>query len=360
MENTLNLPSFSVGEKIYDKVPDICRKFGDKVAILGGKTALSKALPALQEVLNNNAFTVTAVLPYGGIASMQAAEGLAHLPEVQQADMLFAVGGGRAIDTVKVVGDLLSKPVFSFPTLASNCAPITQLSILYHHDTKEFSRLYPLKTCPEHCFINLSVILDSPYEYFWAGIGDALSKQYETSFSVRNEKLNFRNRLGLQIALDCSPQLYKYGIDALKDHRAGICSAALAETAVVIIINTGFVSIACDLNYSSSLAHALYYGATVLPQGEKHLHGAIVNYGTLVLLAMDKDWDNFYELLSFSKATKLPCSLADLDIYDPEEIKAMIRAAMQTDDLKLTPYPIDETKVLNTMQWLEEKNSSAS
>ena len=42
---------------------------------------------------------------------------------VQAAEILFAVGGGRVCDTVKVVGEKLAKPVFTFPTIGSNCSP---------------------------------------------------------------------------------------------------------------------------------------------------------------------------------------------------------------------------------------------
>ena len=48
-------------------------------------------------------------------------EQLIQHESVQKADVLFAVGGGRACDTVKVIGEKLAKPVFTFPTIGSNC-----------------------------------------------------------------------------------------------------------------------------------------------------------------------------------------------------------------------------------------------
>ena len=35
------LPSYSIGDRIYDKIPEICLPFGKKAVIIGGKTALS-------------------------------------------------------------------------------------------------------------------------------------------------------------------------------------------------------------------------------------------------------------------------------------------------------------------------------
>ena len=49
-------------------------------------------------------------------------------PLVQQADMIFAIGGGKSTDTGKCLGKLKAVnkiPVFSFPTIASNCSACT-------------------------------------------------------------------------------------------------------------------------------------------------------------------------------------------------------------------------------------------
>ncbi len=52
--------------------------------------------------------------------------------KVIAADMLFLVGGGRAIDEGKEIATILDKPHFTFPTLAStNCAPVTEIAVFY-------------------------------------------------------------------------------------------------------------------------------------------------------------------------------------------------------------------------------------
>ena len=81
-------------------------------------------------------------------------------------------GGGRAIDTVKTAADILGKPFFSVPTVSSNCAPVSAIAVIYKDDGALDHYHFP-KRCPEHCFIDTTVILDSPEELFWAGIGDA-------------------------------------------------------------------------------------------------------------------------------------------------------------------------------------------
>ncbi|MFR2691246.1 MAG: iron-containing alcohol dehydrogenase [Enterocloster bolteae] len=66
------------------------------------------------------------------------------------------------MDTVKLAADLLRKPVFTIPTIASNCAPVTKLSIMYGEDGT-FEKVKRLNSVPVHCFIHPGIILDAPY-----------------------------------------------------------------------------------------------------------------------------------------------------------------------------------------------------
>ena len=65
----------------------------------------------------------------GGEMYFNNAKKLEQLEAARQADMIFAVGGGKAIDTCKLVSIDFEKPYFSFPTIASNCAPTS--AVLY-------------------------------------------------------------------------------------------------------------------------------------------------------------------------------------------------------------------------------------
>ena len=184
---TIYLPNYTVGEDAYDKIGYITQAYGKKAIVIGGKTAISKAKPALLKGVEDSGTILLDFLWYGGDSTMENVQSLEAEPLVQEADMLFAVGGGRACDTVKVLGALTNKPVFTFPTLASNCAACTSLSVMYNADGsfKEYSyQNHP----PLHTFINTQIIAESPAELFWAGIGDALSKEYEVEYSCRGRK----------------------------------------------------------------------------------------------------------------------------------------------------------------------------
>lgn len=53
------LPAWSVGPNCYEKVYGVVAKFGKSAAVIGGKTALSKAYGPLQEALAGTDFKLS-------------------------------------------------------------------------------------------------------------------------------------------------------------------------------------------------------------------------------------------------------------------------------------------------------------
>ena len=94
---------------------------------------------------------------YGGEASYENVENLMSLETVRNADMLFAIGGGKATDTVKTLADMTGKPVFTFPTIASNCAACTSVSIMYNSDGTFLKPNFFIRPAM-HAFIDTEII----------------------------------------------------------------------------------------------------------------------------------------------------------------------------------------------------------
>ena len=192
---TVTLPHYSVGPSCYDELGQVTRFYGRTAAVVGGETALAKAGPALKAGFEKAGVKLTEWTVYGKDSTNANVEKIVNNPKVQEADLLFGVGGGRAIDTVKTAADILGKPFFSVPTVSSNCAPVSAIAVIYKDDGALDHYHFP-KRCPEHCFIDTTVILDSPEELFWAGIGDALSKQAESQLASRGAELTHTPLLG--------------------------------------------------------------------------------------------------------------------------------------------------------------------
>lgn len=314
------LPAWSVGTDCYKEVPAVVRPFGTKAAVIGGKTALSCGYDKLAKAVEGSGLTLTAPIWYGGNSTYEHVDMLTAMEEVKNADMVFAMGGGRAVDTCKAVAERLGKPLFTFPTIASNCAPVTAIGVFYNADDTFREYFYPSR-CPVHCFLDTQVIAEAPEKLLWAGIGDALSKECEVELCTRGRDLPHTPLMGRTMAACCTKPLVEFGKQAMEECKANKAGFALEQVALCIVVSTGLVSnfttTANDYYYNSSLAHCVYYGATMVPaSGRNHLHGEIVSFGVLTLLTYDNNLERRDELLRFNHSIGLPVTLAQIDLTE--------------------------------------------
>lgn len=347
------LPAWSVGPDAYKEVYSVVRRYGKTAAVIGGKTALSKAYDKLAAAVEGTGLTLTAPIWYGGNASYENADMVAAMDEVKNADMIFAVGGGRAVDCCKCVADKLDKPLFTFPTIASNCAPVTAIGVFYNADDTFCNYFYPTR-CPLHCFINTQVIAEAPENLLWAGIGDALSKECEVEMCTRNRDLPHTPLLARTTAACCTEPLLRFGKEALEDCRKNEAGYALAQVALCIIVSTGLVSnfatTADDYYYNSTLAHCVYNGATMVPaSGGRHLHGEIVSFGVLTLLTYDKNFARRDEILAFNHSIGLPVTLAQIELEE-KDLQVVADRAEKTTEWTSTTYTYTKEAFMQAMR----------
>lgn len=149
------------------------------------KDRYGEGRPRLSAALEGTDVEILGFIWYGGQSTHASAARISQDPRVVEADMVFGMGGGRAIDESKEIAELAGKPLFTFPTVASNCAPVTAIGVFYKEDGSVDNYFLP-KEPPIHSFIDTKVISESSDDYFWAGIGDALSKQPEVELSSRD------------------------------------------------------------------------------------------------------------------------------------------------------------------------------
>lgn len=339
------LPSYSVGEDCYKQIPQVTRKYGKTAVVIGGKTAMEKAKEALLEGIAGSEVEILDFIWFGGDSRYENVEKLEKNPTVLKADMFFGVGGGRACDTVKILGNKLDKPFFTFPTLASNCAGCTAISVVYD-DKGAFKEYYYLRQPSYHTFINTKIIAESPEKLFWAGIGDALSKECEVLFASRDKFMYHTPLMGKTIAKMCTDPLVEHGKKALQDCHNKKPSFELEQVALDIIISTGIVSNFAtheaqpdpkdDYYYNSSLAHCVYYGSSLIEECEKHLHGEIVSFGVLCLLTYDNQIEERDRILAFNHSIGLPITLEEIGMK-LEDLDKVVEKAASVVEWKYVP-----------------------
>lgn len=347
------LPSYSIGENVYKEVAKLCLPYGKKVVFIGGKTALEKASHFVKEELDKAGIEILDTLWYGGEAAFENSEKLKQEKAVQEADVVFAFGGGKAMDTCKVLTGQMGKPLFTFPTIASTCACITSVCVMYKV-SGEFDSVYWRPRPAEHTFINTKIIAEAPEKYLWAGIGDTLAKAYEPEFSARGKDLDYYNSVGITLSKLCSEPLVKYGYKGLEDCKNNKISHELEEVILSIIVNTGIVSNHVVIDYNSCVAHALCYGLTIYPKVEhKHLHGEMVSYGVLVQTMLDNKLEELDKLLKFYRQINLPTSYKCFDL-SWEEMAGVFEKAYSVNDVRVAAFEITVKKLAKAVQDLEE------
>lgn len=345
MENySLRLPAWSIGPDALMKLREICPAFGRAAVVIGGKRAMAALRPRLEQAAAG-VILLMDWLWYGGEASREHIDHLAGLLPVTQADMIFAVGGGKALDTCKALGAQIGKPVFAFPTIASTCAACTAVSILYHPDGR-FDRPCFLPGPPAHTFIDSAVIAAAPPRYLWAGMGDTYAKYFEASISSRGEDLAYYHAFGVSVSRSCLEPLLRYGAKAWEDHQRGQATEELTQVILTIIVTTAVASILLTadgvIDYNTGLAHAIFYALTAFPElkiEQEHLHGEVVGFGVLLLLLTDGQEDMFQTMFAFNRSVGLPVTLADIGV-GADDLGRVLPRVLAMPDIRHHPYPL--------------------
>ena len=192
---TIQMSSYTVGEDCFEAIAHVLAPHhAQSIVLVGGARALAAAAPEIRKALADTSVEILDEIVYGTDSTQSAIDALVRNDAFRAADVAFAIGGGKAIDTVKTAAKELDKTVFSVPTICSNCSSATAIAVVYNDDHSLKGYAYP--DAPAHIFINPAIIAEAPAEYFWAGIGDALSKQPEVEYATSRADLTHTDTLG--------------------------------------------------------------------------------------------------------------------------------------------------------------------
>lgn len=346
--------SYSIGENAYGEVSQVCKRYGKRILLIGGKKGLDAGEKRLRENLLESGMEIADTVIFGGDCTFQAIHRWAEYAKEMGADLIFGMGGGKALDTAKGAAYEAGLPVFTFPTIAATCAATTALSVVYKEDGN-FDCFYFYDRPANHCFIDLSVIAQAPSCYLQAGMGDTIGKYFECHFSSRGDRLTHSSALGREISNMCYEPLVEYGEQALKDCREHLVSEALEQAVLANIVSTGLVSLLVLDEYNCAIAHSVYYGLVLLPGfEEEYLHGNVVAYGVLVQLAVDGKTEEAGQVKRFLRRLEIPTTLREMQVpLEKEYLKAVLKETVEGPDMEHIPYPVTEEMIFHAMEEVE-------
>lgn len=350
---TQKLANYSIGDdQVYSLVPEVVKPYGYKAVIIGGKTAIEKAKDSIMKGIAGSDIEIIDTIIYGKECTKKAGAALAELPSVKEAHMIFAVGGGKAIDTVKVVNGILHTPYFTFPTIASTCAAYTEIAAVYN-ENHEFVEAYYCGTSAMHVFINTRIIVEAPEKYIWAGMGDTVAKYYESNLSARGRDVDYNVASGCLYSAQCVNPLLQYGAEAYEAAKKKTITDAFTQVVLSVIVGTGTAAVLLPEDYNSSIGHAICYGLTTKPEVEATaLHGEMVAYGILVLLTVDGQYEELQKMLTLYKSIGLPCKLEHFNLTF-DDLDSVLEKAVSTNDVVVCPYKVTKEILLKGMKELE-------
>lgn len=354
----VKMPNYSYGPDCFQDIPEVLSPYQvKKVVFIGGEKALASAQDDVRMILENHGIEVTASLVYGQDSTQKNIDRLSQEPAVLEADLIFGFGGGRALDTAKMVAKQCQKDIMTFPTICSNCSAGTAIAVVYKEDHSLDYYGYP--DTPLHIFINTRIIALAPIKYFWAGIADGISKAPEVERATREAEkrgliLPHIAQLGRAVALSSKQAFYQYGSEALADVEAQKVSLAVEEIALAILVSTAYASNLVnqpDFYYNSCHAHAFYNGSTAISREGEYLHGIVVAFGVMVLHAYYGEKAELEAVASFNQKLGFPLTLDQLGLREAD-LGKLVDVAMTTNEYKHTPF--DRERFIQAIQQVNQ------
>ena len=122
---------------------------------------------------------------FGGECSLEEIDAHVAALSGERVDCVIAAGGGKCIDAGKAIAFRLGTATAVVPTLASNDAPCSALSVLYSPEgVSTGAEFYP--DSPALVVVDTDVVAAAPERYLVAGMGDAMATWYEARACLAN------------------------------------------------------------------------------------------------------------------------------------------------------------------------------
>jgi glycerol dehydrogenase-like iron-containing ADH family enzyme len=163
---------------LADAIDQIVR-LGQRPLVVGGDRSLE--LSQLQVLFDRPDLAIEKV-NYTPDCCERSLDRLMLAVTTHQADVIIGIGGGKCLDTAKLLAYRCELPVVTIPTSGATCAAWTALSNIYS-ESGAFLYDVSLAECPDLLVLDYGIVATAPPRTLVAGIGDAIAKWYEASVS---------------------------------------------------------------------------------------------------------------------------------------------------------------------------------
>ena len=337
------------GNALADAIESIIR-LGQRPLIIGGDR--SSALSQLQVLWERPELAIETA-KYTPDCCESSLDRLMLAVTAHQADVIIGIGGGKCLDTAKLVAHRARLPVVTIPTSGATCAAWTALSNIYS-ESGAFLYDVSLANCPDLLVLDYGIVATASPRTLIAGIGDAIAKWYEASVSSGHSTQTLLIA-AVQQARVLRDILFQKSAAALADPDGEDWREVVDATVLLAGVIGGLGGAQCR----TVAAHAVHNGLTHLPGSHNALHGEKVAYGILVQLRLQEmlQGDRLaatarQQLLSFYDSIGLPKTLAQLGLSDitiAQLHHAATLACKPDSDLHRLPFAVTPDQLVAAM-----------
>lgn len=226
-------------------------------------------------------------------------------------DSIIGFGGGKVLDVVKAVAYFYPCFLMVIPSSASMDGACSALSVLYHED-HSFDRFLYLDKNPDVVLVDTQVIFDAPFSLLCAGMADAISSYYDVEYVCKKTKLEDE-------VMVCAKNCYENVYSLYKQVQSDYENRVLSDAVECIIKTNIYDSAVAFENAGCEFSHVLA-NATTKVQGSKGMHGERVGVGTLFMLLLENDLEEYVKLKDMLRALNMPTTLHDLNVKDYHDL----------------------------------------
>jgi len=269
------------GNKIFSQSSQEIAQFGDRPLVVGGNNSLARVTTELDNLGKQTKLNIeqASYLPDCAESSLKK---LRNAVKKHQADFIIGVGGGKSLDTAKLLAHQCELPIITIPTSAATCAAWTALSNIYS-EAGAFQYDVALDRCPDLLILDYGLVGSASQRTLIAGIGDAIAKWYEASVSSANSTETM-TIAAVQQARILRDILFQKSVTALENPQ----SSEWCQVVDATVLLAGVIGGIGGANCRTVAAHAVHNGLTHIPSAHHALHGEKVAYGILVQLRLEE------------------------------------------------------------------------
>jgi len=331
------------------------KPFGRRPMVLGDELVFSIIRPTLEDRLKSAGLSPFFVL-FGKECSMAEISRLVEIVRKENLDFIVGTGGGKSIDTSRMVAEQLKFPLITIPTSAATCSAASAAAVVYEKGIRQAT---VNGKGADLVLVDSTILSQAPIRLLASGMGDALAKWYEGKPCYdRMKEPDSATQSALSLSTQTKEAILAVGLEAKKDVEAKRNSYAVEKVVEANVLLTGVIGGLGGSKFRVAVSHALLYGLTVLPQVHQNLHGEMVSFGIIVQLCLEKNEKELKTLLPFFSRLGLPMTLKSLgltNVEDPLFWEGLKRTCVKGSSVHNMPFLVDEQKLYRGMLEADER-----